>query len=158
MIDIKAYLLQTASGMELDAYLFDRGFYVALTMKNLLMESMHVQHSIDTINDDLLLRFGPLLITDFKMTESSVDKNLLFTQSDASTANVSEFHAMLLIGVRKEGRSYRFLLQNWWRHLQFLEMDKDTLVNSDSRVFSIHSPQFWFKEGHPVTNCKYGEF
>ena len=36
---------------------------------------------------------------------------------------------MLLIGVRSEGRSSpRFLLQNWWAHCQFAEVDLEYLV------------------------------
>ena len=38
-------------------------------------------------------------------------------------------HAMLLIGVRAEGESHRFL-QNWWRRCQFVEVDRKYLESS----------------------------
>jgi hypothetical protein len=34
---------------------------------------------------------------------------------------------MLIVGVRGQGAARRFLVQNWWRRLQFLEVSSDYL-------------------------------
>ena len=39
-------------------------------------------------------------------------------------------HAMVLVGVRKNGNGPRYLLQNWWSKKPFVEVDADYLKSS----------------------------
>ena len=123
---------------------------------------MHEMHNVDK---NLLLRFGPLAI-DFVVTRRDVchgfSENLVYTQPDVSknVLNLTNWgsHAMLQVGIRTDGQSRRFLLQNWWRNHQFIEMEEKTLIKANANAHSICNPQRWFKEGHPLTACMYGEF
>ena len=50
----------------------------------------------------------------------------------------AEKHAMALVGMRKVGDTWRFLLQNWWPDLQLVEMTGEYLKSSEARlVFAI---------------------
>ena len=46
----------------------------------------------------------------------------------------TKYHAMLIIGVRGEGVARRFLVRNWWRRHQFVEV-------SLPRVAAAHPPR-----------------
>jgi hypothetical protein len=50
-------------------------------------------------------------------------------------------HAMLIIGVRDEGGSRRFLLQYWWADFQFIEADEEYLFSMAGRAYQVITPQ-----------------
>ena len=61
ILDIRAYLRQAASIIELNAYLFDLGGYPSLCINNIMEEgSMRMQYKTEHINKELLLKSGPL--------------------------------------------------------------------------------------------------
>ena len=75
--------------------------------------SMTSRHNIKDLSVELLIKSGPLLISDFKVAENfDVDENLVYTQAQVNANRaiaVNKSHVMLLIGIRKEGGSCRFL-------------------------------------------------
>ena len=48
------------------------------------------------------------------------------------------YHAMLIVGVRAQGAARRFLVQNWWRRLQFLEISADYLETQPCASIGAH--------------------
>ena len=61
ILDIRAYLRQAASSIELNAYLFDLGGYPSLCINNIMeKDSMRMQYKTEHINKELLLKSGPL--------------------------------------------------------------------------------------------------
>ena len=49
---------------------------------------------------------------------------------------------MIIVGVRNNGTSRRFLVQNWWRQHQFLEISQEYLETQPSggpSVYVVHS-------------------
>ena len=52
---------------------------------------------------------------------------LLYAGAEFGRCTEFNYHAMLIVGVRTQGATRRFLVQNWWRRLQFLEISADYL-------------------------------
>eukprot|EP01124_Arcella_intermedia_P033296 TRINITY_DN7941_c0_g3_i1.p1 TRINITY_DN7941_c0_g3~~TRINITY_DN7941_c0_g3_i1.p1 ORF type:complete len:350 (-),score=59.93 TRINITY_DN7941_c0_g3_i1:34-1083(-) len=50
-------------------------------------------------------------------------------------------HAMALVGFRKDGNKLFFLLQNWWKLKQFVEVDEEYLKCCGATVHFIETPQ-----------------
>jgi hypothetical protein len=48
---------------------------------------------------------------------------------------------MVLIGYRKHGDQYRFLLQNWWKNKPYVEVDVEYLEACDASVLFVTTPQ-----------------
>ena len=55
-----------------------------------------------------------------------IDGRLFYAQGPGPTDRCAGYHSMLIIGVRMEGAS-RFLVQNWWRRHQFVEISQEYL-------------------------------
>jgi hypothetical protein len=62
----------------------------------------------------------------------------------APTGKTIGFHAMVLVGHRYEKCKNKlyFLLQNWWKNKQFIEVDEDYLEISGANITFIKTPQF----------------
>jgi hypothetical protein len=48
---------------------------------------------------------------------------------------------MVLVGVRMEGSEKVFLLQNWWRKKQFVEVSEGYLRRCEARIAFVQTPQ-----------------
>jgi hypothetical protein len=66
-------------------------------------------------------------------------------------------HYMLLIGVRWESRSRRFLVQNCWPDHQFLEATQDFLEQYEAVATFIYVQQYTIRYGLPQTREMYDE-
>jgi hypothetical protein len=69
---------------------------------------------------------------------------------------------MLIIGVRGEGPARRFLVQNWWRRHQFLEISLGYLEalwprGPDVSVHVVITPQLAVLEGFAQPAAPYAE-
>eukprot|EP01127_Copromyxa_protea_P013314 TRINITY_DN3571_c0_g2_i6.p1 TRINITY_DN3571_c0_g2~~TRINITY_DN3571_c0_g2_i6.p1 ORF type:complete len:167 (-),score=24.75 TRINITY_DN3571_c0_g2_i6:59-559(-) len=62
-------------------------------------------------------------------------------------------HAMVLVGHRK----HFFLLQNWWRKKQFVELDGEYLVASGASITFIKTPQNGIPTSFAISHGKYFE-
>jgi hypothetical protein len=64
--------------------------------------------------------------------------------TDEATGRCVRYHAMLIIGARTEGASRRFLVQNWWRRHQFLELSieyLEALRGPGPSAYAVVTPQ-----------------
>jgi hypothetical protein len=84
--------------------------------------------SVHLINAEFLKRHGPVLLPQVNMMSDFCAHGKL-VHTGEPTGTYTGQHAMLLIGVRSEGGSPRFLLQNWWMDCQFVEVDLDYLLS-----------------------------
>jgi len=66
-------------------------------------------------------------------------------------------HAMILIGCRtKETKKY-FLLQNWWKKKQFVEVDEEYLEECSPTLFYVKTPQESIPKKFPTNFAKFAE-
>jgi hypothetical protein len=100
---------------------------------------------------------GPALISecnldqqfrDFHQVEDNVDDPFDLYEipsfDDYIPSPQSGTHAMVLVGYRGNGGSYTFLLQNWWRDMQFCEVSFDYLMKSKAKVTFCYTEQHCF--------------
>ena len=66
-------------------------------------------------------------------------------------------HAMVLVGARKEGGKHYFLLQNWWKQKQFVEVDVDCLKSRGATVYFVETPQTKIPKSFPQTHGIFAE-
>ena len=48
---------------------------------------------------------------------------------------------MVMVGYRQAAGKTYFLLQNWWKQKQFVEMDEDYFIRCNSTVRFVETPQ-----------------
>ncbi len=56
---------------------------------------------------------------------------------------------MVLLGIRNEGQSRMFLLQNWWKNKQFIEVSEDYIGAMDCSICFIGTPQTFANDHLP---------
>jgi hypothetical protein len=91
--------------------------------------------NVESIHREFLQNHGPVLLPQFAV-RSDFCTGGQHVHTGPATGGYTGLHAMLLIGVRVEGDTRRFLLQNWWRHCQFVEVDLEYL---ESCIYSKYS-------------------
>jgi hypothetical protein len=64
---------------------------------------------------------------------------------------------MVLIGMRKAGDEWRFLLQNWWPHLQLVEVSQEYFISSKAKVEFVLIEQHIIPRQFERCNSKYAE-
>ena len=62
---------------------------------------------------------------------------------------------MVVLGVRKEGKSRMFLLQNWWQDKQFVEVSEEYMSYMDCDVFFVCTPQTFEGDRLPSYSDKF---
>ena len=113
--------------------------------------------NFNKIDTALLKRYGPVLLTMFNVCDDFgvegrlvysldgcnatpreapvyigcdflvLEDRLLFAKGYETMGRCRGYHAMVIVGVRKVGSSRRFLVQNWWRRHQFVEISQEYL-------------------------------
>lgn len=89
--------------------------------------------------ESYLKSFGPALISRFSV-EEAFDSEEWQHLGPATTATTGK-HAMVLVGVRKECGSTRYLVQNWWEKKAFVEMDGAYLEAREALINFVQTPQ-----------------
>ena len=64
---------------------------------------------------------------------------------------------MNLIGYRIENNKYYYLLQNWWKNKQFIEVDSDYMQSCNAIVTFVKTIQNEISLNFPLNFGKYGE-
>ena len=65
---------------------------------------------------------------------------------------------MILIGVRGDGEEKKFLLQNWWREKQTVEVDESYLRACEATCWYVSTPQPKIPDHFTILNKTfYGE-
>ena len=105
---------------------------------------------------DFVREYGPGLVSCFKCDE------WFFARKSESYLEVNEgkvvgLHSMVLIGYRKQGDEYVFLLQNWWRDNYFIEVSESYLAHAGAEIVFITSPVEGIRNDIPVVDSAYAE-
>lgn len=122
MIDISKLIRETFTAERLENHIFkDCGGSSSIVLEFILMEDSKI-FAIDNLVDNLE-RYGPGLVSFFKVHEDFQNKHK-FSYVGIPEGKIIGLHAMVLIGHRK-GMDVKvfYLLQNWWKEKQFVEVD-----------------------------------
>jgi hypothetical protein len=86
-----------------------------------------------------LISFGPALISGFEVEEAFDSGN--WQHIGPMTTALKGEHAMVLVGMRKEGDATRYLIQNWWKKKAFVEVDGEYLSACGAYVNFVQTRQ-----------------
>ena len=106
----------------------------------------------------LLEKYGPALLSNFLVDEDfrDADAHQHLGERDEASKIVGR-HAMLVVGHRQEGGSTRLLVQNWWRHKPFIEVDTAYLASTESQLYFALTPQPTIPEQFPTSDASHVE-
>ena len=174
MIDISRLVRENFSSKLLERYIFEDNGGNSLKMLKYIFEKDSIVSStkIDTIEQDLK-EFGPLLVSMFHVHDDFYNSpNCIF--HGKLVGNLKGYHSMILIGVRsmeievevkkkvrkrmkvKKVKKF-FLLQNWWKKKQFIEVDEEYLELSSPTLYFVKTPQLSIPENFSQDYEKYSE-
>ncbi|KAI3662540.1 hypothetical protein MP638_000650 [Amoeboaphelidium occidentale] len=89
--------------------------------------------------ESYLKSFGPALISRFSVEEAFDSEE--WQHLGPSTEATMGKHAMVLVGIRQEGGSTRYLVQNWWEKKAFVETDGAYLAAREALINFVQTPQ-----------------
>jgi hypothetical protein len=118
--------------------------------------SMLIAASCEEINARHIEKYGPGLVSAFRIHEDFMSTSKLSFVGKPVGAYLG-LHAMVLIGVRESRSGKRFLLQNWWRTCQFVEVDLDYLRACRAQISFVETPQTSIPPRFPVSVDLYDE-
>ena len=64
---------------------------------------------------------------------------------------------MLLVGVKGSGDSKTFLVQNWWRNKQFVQISRSYLIGCLPIIYFVHTPQTEIENQYRLVYGRYAE-
>jgi hypothetical protein len=136
IFDIVKYIRESFDRPQLFEHIFEDEGMPSYCFLRIILDPKIVTTivDLDSIDAAYLRRSGPVLLSEFYICDDFAhDGRLVYdhptrnVDTDEDADGCIRSHAMLIIGVRAEGSSRRFLVQNWWRHYQFLEMSMEYL-------------------------------
>ena len=87
------------------------------------------------------VQFQPGMVTKFTVSSAFVESPLVSFTGLPAFVGGENAHAMLIIGARRAGDNYFFLLQNWHARKQFLEVSAEYLAHCCAEVYFVRSTQ-----------------
>lgn len=97
-----------------------------------------------TIPDEIpnaLKAYGPGLVSGFEVHQDFANFTTHHHHNGIHLGSYIGNHAMALVGHRSANGTQYFLLQNWWKEKQFVEVDASYLKHSGASVWFIETPQ-----------------
>jgi len=160
MIDISKFIRHSFSAKQLEKHIFNDAGDSSLHMLQSILEPKSIVISSDMVMfEQRLKQFGPGLVAGFKVYDDFYNGAGKHSYAGQPKNEPSGFHAMLLIGVRKDEQQgkTKYLLQNWWKGKQFVEMDDIYLEACTSNVYFVKTPQAKIPTEFPVNFAVYAE-
>jgi hypothetical protein len=159
MIDISRLIHDTFSAKELASHIFDdEGGSSRIMLQRILMpNSVIISSSTDECTEKLKT-FGPALVAQFSVHEDFEDRSI-HRHHGQPVGEAKGMHCMVLIGCRTDAASGKqfFLLQNWWKSKQFVEVDAEYIEQCGAVLFFVKTPQTCIPDVFPTTTAKYAE-
>lgn len=155
MIDMCRFIHECFSVHDIQKHIFDEegGGSLDILQRILVPNSKITPASLDTpeIVADHLKRDGPGLVSMFKVyadfTDDTRHSHDVGLNSPCKIIGIENdgmlgYHAMVLIGCRQDAAgSWWFLLQNWWKAKQFVEVSISYLQMCGAMVYFAKTPQ-----------------
>jgi hypothetical protein len=169
MVDLTAYVLKYFDGRRLWEYVYEDsgGDSIAFLQELGVLEDDDVIEAravsmSEAVVMSRLEEHGPALIARFKTFDefNAADSSYQFIgchKTAASTRGLGQ-HAMALVGWRRiESGEVRFLVQNWWKSMQFFECDLLFLQSRGATLVWVTKKLTELPSDRPMTTSSYAE-
>jgi hypothetical protein len=143
MIDMSSLIKDSFTGNDLERHIFeDYGGSSLGMLKHILMPNSFVFASDPMMWEQGLKDYGPGLVSHFEV-HPDFRKVALSSHHGPVTKRAQQpgMQAMVLVGSRDVSGKKYFLLQNWWKQKQFLEVDIDYMKSCNATVSFVETPQ-----------------
>ena len=163
MIDITRFIRGNFSSEELEQHIFDdSGGNSHILLERILMPRSIIFSSRFGMYLQDLKTYGPGLVSCFEVRKDFIDKkengkDACKYHGDNSDEIFVGNHCMVLIGARTVESTTYYLLQNWWKSKQFVEVDEEYLKRSGATVYFVKTPQDEIPTQFPTTQSLYAE-
>ena len=144
MIDMMKMIQQCFPSCYIEDRIFRSVSGGSVAMLEEIFEPGSALHVTDTSHyEKYLKKCGPGLVCNFSIHEDFHGAYGTFSFDGTPHGAYLGEHTMVLIGARQDvatGKRW-FLLQNWWKDMQFVEVSEDYLESCGSRTFFVTTPQ-----------------
>ena len=95
-------------------------------------------------------KYGPALVSEFVVhSDFYLSRGVRFVGEPRGP--IVGLHAMVLIGARRDATGKQwYLLQNWWKDMQFVEMSEEYLKGCEPVISFVEGEQTAIRNGLPV--------
>jgi len=157
MIDITKFVSRHLDNNQLDRHLFFRGGNSREILGCILTPDSEMEIGpTDEIDPSLMKEHGPGLMMQFRVHSDFMDENVLVHTGIPTGSYVGD-HSMLLIGVKGSGDSKMFLVQNWWRKKQFVQISVTYMKHCMPAIYFVKTPQTKIPNQFPLVYGGYAE-
>jgi len=156
MIDLLKFIKEHFTAKQLEKHIFsDEGGDSSAFLRGVLQPNSVLVSS--GIPIDNYQNYGPGLVSRFAVHDDFMDSSIRKHYGKPSGSFVG-WHAMTFVGHREDaaGAPY-FLLQNWWKKKQFVEVDADYLEQCGASFTFIKTPQTAIPENFAQYFALYSE-
>jgi hypothetical protein len=158
MMDMRMYLLEQFESREMRRHIMDTEGSSSIEYLDHILQVPNILMTSNTerISDSSLKQYGPVLVFEFRVYEDFLLTGR-FSYLEKPSGKLIGCHAMVLVGVRREGAQKVFLLQSWWRGKQFIEVSETYLKACQGKFAIVKSPQNGVRSGLESVYKKYAE-
>eukprot|EP01125_Pyxidicula_operculata_P015868 TRINITY_DN5406_c0_g1_i11.p1 TRINITY_DN5406_c0_g1~~TRINITY_DN5406_c0_g1_i11.p1 ORF type:complete len:194 (-),score=38.44 TRINITY_DN5406_c0_g1_i11:138-719(-) len=155
MIDIKETIKSNFTSEGLKHYIFDDKGCSATFFDSILQPDSTIKSF--GILEDNYTKYGVGLVSRFSVYEDFQNLEVHHHYGERSGKYIG-LHSMALVGFRKDkDDKVYYLLQNWWKEKQFVEIDEEYLMRCGGTVSFIVTPQNEIPIEFPKQSGKYFE-
>ena len=155
VLDIATFIKEKFDNKSLEKHIFDNegGRSVKELERILHAKSKIKKVDITDISGIIqaLRKYGPALVSNFMVYEDfcqvSVHKHYGSVPADCDKIGR---HAMVMVGYKEEDDRHIFLLQNWWLHKQFVEVDSEYLMDCEATLHWVVTEQPSIPDKMPI--------
>jgi hypothetical protein len=153
-IDISKLIRETFSAEELESHIFrDEGGDSKMLLKRILQPDSIIFGS--ELFEKNLKVFGCGLVSKFEVYDDFSDRTAHSHQGKPQGVKQG-LHCMIMIGASIDADEKRwFLLQNWWKQKQFVQVREDYFKACDPTVYFVETQQYDIPEKFPKTYARY---
>lgn len=151
MIDMVKLVRESFDAKLLEQHVFDdAGGSSRAVLKMILEKDSEIIASYADVYEQHLLQHGPGLVAGFAVY-ADFHAAQSMSYDGKPTGNLVGHHAMVLIGARRDPSGKRFfLVQNWWKQSQFVELSEQYLKACDATVYFVQTRQLKIPETFPT--------
>lgn len=141
MLDMADYLKKHMPADALQKRIWnDEGGNSVSFLKGILESDPELLHCLGRQNlEPCIKEFGPALLSSFDVEHDFVSEE--WQHLKRKSRESKGLHAMLIVGVRKEGDSVRYLLQNWWKTKPFVEVSGAYIESCAGAIHFVQTKQ-----------------
>ena len=157
MIDISKLIRKSYNAKQLEDHIFnDKGGSSHTMLKSILEPGSIISSSKLPLIEQDLKEFGPILVSGFEVFED-FHKAELSSYHGNPVGKFLGLHAMIIIGSRTKENKNFYLLQNWWKQMQFVEVDEVYLKHCNPTLYYVETPQYKIPDKFATDSVRYAE-